>query len=104
MGGHMAHNLLKAGHSLVVFDLNTASLDKINAQAAALKRKGTQTIGTNTQDESKHINLNISIFTQMAKTDKRMVSFVCFLFRVYVYMHVLLLLLLYIFLCSSSLP
>lgn len=39
MGGHMAHNLLKAGHSLVVFDLNPASLDKINAQAAALKRK-----------------------------------------------------------------
>lgn len=32
----MAHNLLKAGHPLVVFDLSQASLDRVAAQAKAL--------------------------------------------------------------------
>ena len=32
----MAHNLLKAGHPLVVFDLSQSSLDRVAAQAKAL--------------------------------------------------------------------
>jgi len=36
MGGHMAHNLLKAGHPLVVFDLSQQATDKILQQAKAL--------------------------------------------------------------------
>lgn len=36
MGGHMAHNLLKAGHPLVVFDLNQQALDRVQQQAKAL--------------------------------------------------------------------
>lgn len=41
MGGHMAHNLLKAGHSLVVFDLNPASIERVQAQAKALNLSAT---------------------------------------------------------------
>lgn len=36
----MAHNLLKKGHSLVVYDLNQESLDRVQAQAKALNLKG----------------------------------------------------------------
>lgn len=40
MGGHMAHNLLKAGHPLVVYDLSPAALDRVAAQAKALGLTG----------------------------------------------------------------
>ena len=40
MGGHMARNLLAAGHPLVVFDLSEAALQKITAQAKELNVKG----------------------------------------------------------------
>ena len=36
----MAHNLLKAGHSLVVYDLSPAALDRVAAQAKALNLTG----------------------------------------------------------------
>jgi 3-hydroxyisobutyrate dehydrogenase len=39
MGGHMAHNLLKAGYPLYVFDLNSKAIDTIKAQAQALNNK-----------------------------------------------------------------
>lgn len=40
MGGHMAHNLLKKGHPLVVFDLSQDALNKVQAQAKALNLSG----------------------------------------------------------------
>lgn len=40
MGGYMAHNLLKAGYPLVVYDLNPAALAKVQAQAKELKLTG----------------------------------------------------------------
>jgi 6-phosphogluconate dehydrogenase (decarboxylating) len=36
----MAHNLLRAGHPLVVYDLNQSALDKLTQQAKALGVEG----------------------------------------------------------------
>eukprot|EP00461_Guttulinopsis_vulgaris_P000979 UN00979 len=36
MGGHMAHNLMKKGHDLVVFDLNEANVNRAIEQGKAL--------------------------------------------------------------------
>ena len=38
MGGHMAHNLLKKGHNLVVFDVFQNSIDVVKNYGAALSR------------------------------------------------------------------
>ncbi len=34
MGAHMARNLLKAGHSVVVYDLNQAAIDSLKQAGA----------------------------------------------------------------------
>jgi 3-hydroxyisobutyrate dehydrogenase len=34
MGAHMARNLLKAGHKVVVFDLNPAAVDSLKQSGA----------------------------------------------------------------------
>ena len=34
MGGHMAHNLMKAGHEVVVFDVAQPAIDKAISQGA----------------------------------------------------------------------
>jgi len=42
MGGHMANNVLKAGHKVVAFDINTAAVDALttNADASAAASPG----------------------------------------------------------------
>jgi len=39
MGGHMAHNLMKHGNDLIVFDVAQASVDRVKDWGAALNKK-----------------------------------------------------------------
>ncbi len=59
MGGHMAHNLLKKGHNLIVYDVTQPSVEVVKGYGAALSKTVAQ--ASSPQEVAKHADVVITM-------------------------------------------